>query len=70
MTFGLGKVSVLLATALAAAEKACGRVEPRLDRQAQTLGVVWKQCGGCADPRAPCSATRFPPTGWRSTEMS
>ena len=53
MTFGLGKVSVLLATALAAAEKAGERVEPRLDRQVETLCMVWKQRGGRSDAGLP-----------------
>ena len=53
MTFKLGRLSVLLATALAAAEKACERVEPRLDRQVETMCMVWKQRGGRPDLRAP-----------------
>ena len=43
MTFGLSQLSVLLATALAAAEKARENVECHLDRQAETLRMVWKQ---------------------------
>ena len=50
MTFGLGQLSVLLATALAAAEKAWERVEPRLDPQVETLCMVWKQRGAVVLP--------------------
>ena len=46
MTFGLIQLLVLLATALAEAETACEKVECHLDRQAETLRMVWKQCRG------------------------
>ena len=75
-TFGLSQLSVLLATVVAAAETACERVQPRLDRQAETLRVVWKQCGGRPDAGLPLDDWRDPtsarprpsPDGARSHE--
>ena len=46
MTFGLSQLSVLPATALATAEKTREKVECHLDRQAETLRMVWKQYRG------------------------